>query len=399
VLAALLVAHVAFGLLAMTICIPSMQDWLGQFAATQTAVQVSFGGYIAGYGFLQLVYGPVSDRIGRRPVLLAGLFIACSASLMAALANELWLLNLSRVVQGAGCAAGAVVGRAMVQDLFQGTGRTRVMAWIGVAMGVCPPVAMLIGGYMHASYGWRANFILLAGLAAVLTLITWRLLPREDRNASGAMERRSWRHVMHDYGSLFKNADFRAYIWILAGAVGTFYIFLGGAPQVLANYGLQPQEIGWYMVFPSVAYIFGNLSLQRLLRLGVPERRLMHVGQLLGVLGPALVFVGALIGLDTPAAAVVPMFLLGFGHGLLIPPALVATVALMTGLAGAAAAVVGVSQQLVGALGGVVVGWLPLTGAAYFGALMLLLSGLGGWVYLRMQRSAGRGDAGHAPLG
>ena len=111
------------------------------------------------------MYGPLSDRLGRKPVLLAGLALAGVASLLAALAPSLPWLIAARVLQGAGCAAGMVVGRAMVQDLFEGPERTRVMAFVGMAMGLCPPLATIVGGQLHVRLGWQANFVLVAALA------------------------------------------------------------------------------------------------------------------------------------------------------------------------------------------------------------------------------------------
>ena len=164
-LVANLLAQIAFGLLAMTICLPSMPSWSVTFAASSAAVQLSFSGFVVAYGVLQLWYGPWSDRIGRRNVLLVGLALALAGSLMAAAAPSLaWLVG-ARVLQGAGSAAGMVVARAMVQDLFQGPQRTRVMAYIGMTLGLCPPLATIVGGQLHVGLGWRANFVLMALLA------------------------------------------------------------------------------------------------------------------------------------------------------------------------------------------------------------------------------------------
>ena len=145
-LVAYLLAQLAFGLVAMTICIPSMQEWGAIFGASQGTVQLTFSGYVVANGGLQLLYGPLSDRLGRRLMLLIGLALACVGSVLAAFAPDLDVLIAARVLQGAGGAAGMAVGRAMVQDLFQGPERTRVMAYIGMAMGLCPPLATIIGG-------------------------------------------------------------------------------------------------------------------------------------------------------------------------------------------------------------------------------------------------------------
>ena len=116
----LLLAQIAFGLLAMTICLPSMQEWGTIFGASQASVQLTFSAYVLTYGLLQLVYGPLSDRYGRKKLLLTGLSVAVVGSILAALAPTLPLLTAARMLQGAGSAAGMVIGRSLVQDLFEG---------------------------------------------------------------------------------------------------------------------------------------------------------------------------------------------------------------------------------------------------------------------------------------
>ena len=190
-----IVGQLALGLLAMTICLPSMQDWPKTFDSSQAAVQATFAGYVAAYGLLQLVYGALSDRIGRKPVLLAGLALAFAGSVASALAPGLPALVAARIIQGAGCAAGMVIGRALVQDLFVGAERTRVMAFIGMMMGVCPPLAMVFGGQLHVRLGWQANFWLIAVLALVLVGCAIRGLPgsvRPRRRPTGPVQPR-WR--------------------------------------------------------------------------------------------------------------------------------------------------------------------------------------------------------------
>ncbi|MFY9249509.1 MAG: MFS transporter, partial [Burkholderiaceae bacterium] len=157
-----LMAQLAFGLLAMTICLPSMQEWGAIFDAGQAAVQLTFSGFVVTYGSLQLIYGPLSDRIGRKKVMMLGLSVAVAGSLLAALAPDLNSLIWARVLQGAGAAASMVVGRAMVQDLFDGAERTRVMAFVSMAMGLCPPLATILGGQLHVQLGWQANFVVIA---------------------------------------------------------------------------------------------------------------------------------------------------------------------------------------------------------------------------------------------
>jgi len=343
----------ALGLLAMTICLPSMQDWPATFGASQAQVQLTFSGFVAAFGGLQLVHGPLSDRIGRKPVLIGGLALCLVGSLSSAAATDLYGLTLARILQGAGSAAGMVVGRAMVQDLFQGSGRTRMMAFVGMTMGVCPPVAMLVGGQLHVRLGWQAGFILIAALAGLLMVAAWRGLPAS--RPARAAQAGGWNALFAGYATLVRQPNFLLYVAILASASGTFYAFLAGAPLVLGSYGVTPDRIGLYIMAVPTAYIVGNMLTTRLIgRRG--ERFIMNLGQGLSCAGPALVLLLALIGLHTPLALALPLVLLGIGNGLLMPPTLVGTVGLVPSLAGSASALAGLMQQMVGALSGFLVG-------------------------------------------
>lgn len=387
-LAANLVAQLAFGLLAMTICLPSMQDWPAQFGASQAAVQLTFSGFVAAYGGLQLVYGAVSDRIGRKPLLLLGLALAALGSLAAALASNLTALTLARVLQGAGCAAGMVIGRAMVQDLFTGPERTRMMAFIGMTMGVCPPLATLIGGQLHVRIGWQANFVLMTVLALLLLAAAWRGLPApqpvEARPAGGL------RDLLAGYGRLLRERRFLLYVAILACTTATFYTFLGGAPIVLKSYGVTPERVGWYIMCIPIAYIFGNLWTSRLIR-RASDRRIMAMGQVLTMVGLLGVLLVGLLGAGSPLGLAIPLLLLGVGHGLLAPPTLAGTVGLMPALAGSAAAIGGLLQQLSGALGAFAVGVVSHEGQVNLGWAMLawaLCGAAAQWLLHRRRRAA-----------
>lgn len=363
-----LVAQLAFGLVAMTICLPSMQDWPALFDASQAAVQLSFSGFIVAYGGLQLVYGPLSDRMGRKPVLMAGLVLSLVGSVLAALAPELWLLTLGRIVQGAGSAAGMVVGRAMVQDLFSGRERTRMMAFIGMTMGVCPPVAMLAGGQLHVSFGWQANFVVMAVLALLLLVAAWRGLP--DVRPAARPEGSGWQQLLAGYRRLGREPAFLLFVVMLSATTATFYTFLGGAPIVLKNYGVTPERIGWYIMCIPIAYIFGNMLTSRLIqRRG--DRFILAMGQVLTLGGLLLVLALGLAGAASPLALALPLVLLGIGHGLLAPPTLSGTVGLVPALAGTAAAVGGLMQQLTGALGGFAVGLVSHQGQVNLALMML----------------------------
>lgn len=367
-LVATLIAQIGFGLVAMMICLPSMPDWVNTFGASPAAVQLSFSAFLVAFGTLQLVHGPLSDRLGRRPVLLAGLALAAAGSVAAALAPSLPALVAARVLQGAGAAAGMVVARALVQDLFQGAERTRVMGFIGMVMGLCPPGATLLGGQLHERLGWAANFWLVAVLAGVLALATWRLLPPGRPAATGTA--RGAAAMAGAYARLLRTPAYLRFVGILGLTTATFYAFLGGAPQVLARMGVGPAQMGWVIMATPLAYIGGNWMATRWAH-GVGDRRLMRWGQTLSAAGILIGLALALAGVSGPVALAAPLAILGVGHGLLMPPTLAGTVGTLPALAGAAAAGAGLTQQLTGALGSYLAGWVPHDGSAGLLALML----------------------------
>lgn len=379
-----LLLQLAFGLLAMTICLPSMQEWGAIFGTGQASVQLTFSGYVVTYGAMQLIYGPLSDRLGRRRVLMVGLAIAFLGTTLAALAPDLPTLVAARVLQGAGCAAGMVVGRALVQDLFQGPERTRVMAFVGMAMGLCPPLATIIGGQLHVRLGWQANFVLMAGLAAVLFVAAWRGLP--DARPTQEVRPHWLQAMLGSYACLLREPSFLWHMGLLAMTTATFYAFLGGAPIVLGSYGVRPDGIGYYIMCIPGAYVVGNFFASRMAH-GVGPVRMMGWGQVLTLGGIALMLALALAGWRSPLAFALPLTLLGVGHGLLVPPALAGTVGLVPALAGSAAAMAGLSQQLTGAVGGFAVGLFPHDGAANLGWLMLGFALCGALAHWRLRRS------------
>jgi DHA1 family bicyclomycin/chloramphenicol resistance-like MFS transporter len=363
-----LIGQLAYGLVAMTICLPSMQEWGATFDASASQVQLTFGGYALTYGVMQLVYGPLSDQHGRRRLMMVGLGTSVAAAVAASFATTIEALAAARIVQGAGCAAGMVLGRAAVQDLFSGPERTRVMAYVGMAMGLCPPFATVIGGQLHARLGWQANFVLMAGLGLLLMAAAWRGMPA--RRAPDAADAHWLRAMADAFARLLGERAFVGYVLVLSLTVGAFYAYLGGAPLVLRSYGIGPAQVGFYIMVPPLSYIVGNFITTRLVR-RVGDRRMMVAGQWLNIASLCLLIGFAAFGWRSGVSFALPLALMGLGHGMLVPPVLAATVGIVPALAGAAAALAGVMQQLMGAFGGYAAGWVPHDGPVALGLLML----------------------------
>jgi len=360
-----------------------MQEWSALLDATQAQVQLTFSGYVFAYGGFQLIHGPLSDRIGRKPVLQGGLVMAIAGTALAIAAPDVHTLIAARVLQGAGTAAGMVVSRALIQDLFDGAQRTRMMALVGMTMGLCPPLATLLGGQLHVHLGWQSNFVLILVLAVLLLVAAWRVLPTTAR---APRSDEPWLSpLVSGYGRLLRERVFLLYVLGVATATATLYTFMAGAPIVLGSYGVKPQHLGWYIMAVPTPYILGNLLAARLVnRLG--DRRLMALGHGITLVGLSLMLLLALAGVNSPLALVLPLTLMGAGHGLLMPPSLSGVVSVLPALAGSAAAIAGLLQQFVGALGGYVVGLVSHDDAVNLAWLMLVLGLLGALSLLGLPR-------------
>lgn len=372
---AILLAQMAYGMLAMALCLPSMPSWAGTFGASTAQVQLTFAAYVTAFGLMQLVYGPLSDRHGRRPMLLLGLVLAAAGSVLAALAHSIEVLALARAVQGMGAAAGVVVGRALVQDLYQGPERTRVMAWVGMAMGVTPPLATLLGGQLHERLGWASTFWLSASLAAALLAAVWWGLPRRHASSPAMQpvppveQQALWR----GYLQLVRLPVYVWHVAILGFAYATLYAFLSGAPVVLAQHGVSPSGVGWFVLCMTASYIAGSFLTTRWIH-RMSARRLMTLGQWLTLAGTGLMLLLAWLQVPVHWSMTLPLLLVGLGHGLLVPPTLAGTVGQIPALAGAAAAVAGLMQQVMGAAGSYTVGALEPVGVTTLAALMLVFT-------------------------
>jgi MFS transporter, DHA1 family, multidrug resistance protein len=213
---------------------------------------------------------------------------------------------------------------------------------------------------------------LIAVLSVVLLLAAWQGLPDHRKPDTGQPH---WLRAMAaSYARLAHEPAFILYAVILSTTTAAFYAFLAGAPIVLRSYGVGPDGIGYYIMFIPVSFIAGNYLTTHLAhRMG--ERPIMALGQISTASGLVLMLALGLAGLNTPLAFALPLILFGIGHGLLMPPALAGTVGLIPALAGSAAAGAGLTQQLMGAVGGYAVGLFTHEGAVNLGWLMLGFTG------------------------
>lgn len=366
-----LVGNVGIGLMAMTICLPSLPAWETVFSATTADVQLTYSAYLLAFASMQLLCGPLSDRFGRRPVILAGLVVVIAGSILAALAPTIEILIAARAIQAGGATAGMVVGRALVQDMFDGSDRTRVLAYMGIVMGATPPIFVLLGGYLHAYVGWQSTFVFVAGAAVLLLTASVFVLPGSHRQIERSVAPRQG--VLSVYAMLLRNRPFLLYALAIAGCSTGFYAFLAGTPTVLNRLGVAPESVGWYILFTTGSYIVGNFLTTRIVH-RVGERRLLGIGETVAMVGPILALAIGLSGNDSAVIFLLPLILMGFGHGLVIPPSLTGVIGQYPAHAGAAAALSGAMQQAGGAIAAYALGLFAVISQATMGIVLVAVS-------------------------
>ena len=353
---AILVAISAIGPLALNLFIPSMPGLEKTFGVPYGTVQLTLTLYLIGMAVCQLIYGPASDKYGRRPLLLAGLSLFFVASLAAAVAPSIELLIAARLVQAIGGSAGIVLARAMVRDVFSREKSASVISYITMAFVVAPMIAPVLGGFLEQYAGWRTGFSLLAILGAIVLVAAWFTLP-ETHHARGTDPQNFFRNAGH----LFALPKFRNYVFTLSFTSCVFFAFLGGAPHIMVDVLKRtPLEYGLWFATVSAAYMAGNfLSGRYTIKFGIDP--MMLAGCVVTLLGGLLCLAAAISGLLSPATLFLPMSLAAFGNGLTIPNGTAGAISVDARMTGSAAGWAGFTQMAFGSAASQLVGSLQTT--------------------------------------
>ena len=368
---ALLVAITACGTLGMHLVIPALPATARALHVSAGTIQLTITLYLIGLAAGQLAYGPISDRFGRRPVLLAGLALFTLAGLATALAPSAAWLILARILQSIGGCAGLVLGRAMVRDAAEGDRATKQLALLTLVMSMAPAIAPVFGGYAVAWFGWRAAFGVLAAVGAItLALTAWRL---PETNQPG---RRTGASLLAGSIRLARSPAFRGFA--LGGACTTtsFYAFMAASPFIFINLLHQtPQRVGLLYMLLMVGLAAGGFTANRLAG-RVRMERVLRGANLLAIAAAAGFLLAWATGVLNVATVVGSVGLFMMGAGIASPFALTSAISVNPNAIGAASGLYGAVQMLYGALCTVIVaswapGSVPTVGVVMLGSAVL----------------------------
>jgi DHA1 family bicyclomycin/chloramphenicol resistance-like MFS transporter len=334
------------GTLAMHMFVPALPRAARELGASAGAMQGTVSVYILGLAVGQLAYGPLSDRYGRRPLLVAGLALYTAAGLVAALAPGVRTLLAARLVQALGGCAGLALGRAMVRDTAAPADAARRLALLNLMVTLGPGLAPLIGGTLSETFGWRSIFVALGALGAANIWLTLSRLPETGKRRAGV----SAASLARDYGRLLRSPAFLGYAVGGGCTTTSLYAFLAVAPFVFVDeLHRSPHEVGAYLALLIAGVSLGSVLASRLVTRIAIERLLAWASAaavvaafvLLSIVGGGAFSVPLILG---------PMFVFTVSVGLASPMALTKAMGVNPKVIGSAAGLYGFTQMAIGAL-------------------------------------------------
>jgi DHA1 family bicyclomycin/chloramphenicol resistance-like MFS transporter len=354
-LTALLALLTAFGPISTDMYVPSMPDVGRIFAVSASDVQLTLSSYLVGFAVGQIAYGPLADRLGRKPVLLTSLILFCGATAVCAVAPNIGTLIAARALQAFGAAGAVLLPRAIVRDLYSGARAAHQLSRIGAMMSFAPVVAPLIGGMVQVGLGWRANFVVIAAVGVAATAMVWLSMPETllQRSIEPVSLARLWQR----YYTLMSDRMFRAHLGVAACSYAGLFAWISGSPFVLQGpYGLSAFQFGILYAVACVGSLAGGtIAAAVVMRLGLTKT--IGTGAAILLVGGATMVAALAVGLPPVASLVLTMFVYHTGMMLAMPSAIAGAVTPYPDCAGAACSLVGFVQQASAAVVGAVVGY------------------------------------------
>ena len=362
-----LVSLAGMSALAMNIFLPSLPGITEYFGTTYTVMNLSISMYLAVTALLQIFIGPISDKVGRRPVVLTSFFIFFVATIGCLLSKSIELFLFFRMLQAV-IVTGMVLSRAIVRDTVGSEKAASMIGYVTMGMAIVPMFAPAIGGLLNDLFGWKANFSMLLLICLIITIFAYFDLGETNKNTS-----RSISQQIREYPELFGSKRFWAYCFTTVFASGSFFAYIGGAPFVSTNsFNLSSSEFGIYFGLTTLGYVSGSfISGKYSEKFGI--QFMLLYGSWITVIGLLAALVIFLAGYEHPIIFFGCMIWAGIGNGMVLPNANAGLLSVRPSLAGSASGIGGAIMLGFGALFAYLAGFISTEDSGAYPLIFLMV--------------------------
>jgi DHA1 family bicyclomycin/chloramphenicol resistance-like MFS transporter len=376
----------AFAPLSIDMYLPALPALETYFKATEGAVQLTLAMFMVGFSLGQTLYGPLTDRFGRKPPLYIGMLVYTLSSGACALAASVNALTALRLLQSLGACAGSVISRAMVRDLFPPEETRRVYSALILVMGVSPLLAPLFGAYMLLWFGWKAIFLSVMIVGAMATIGMFFRLPETLASARPL----SFGYVFATYGALVKDRFFLGATLATGFSSAGMFAYIAGSPFIFINlFGVRPDHFSWFFGLNAAAVVIGAQVNGRMLHGHAPETVMRYAAYVQAAAGVLLIG-ASLAGAKSLASIAFPLFLYLCTIGFVFPNAVALALANHGKVAGMASALLGTLQFSMAGIATLALGAIDSTTAFPMSAIICFCGVMGVVMHLLLMRNSSR---------
>ncbi|MBP9742417.1 MAG: multidrug effflux MFS transporter [Burkholderiales bacterium] len=301
------------GLFSSDVYLPSMPAIVNYFKVEYGVVQNTISIYLLGLAIFQIIYGPLSDHFGRKPILVWGTIIYILASIGCTVSPSIHWLMLCRFVQATGACAGILMGKCIITDIFDSKAATKIFTIVLPIVAASPAIAPVIGGYIQQYYNWRVVFIVPVAFGIILLWLILQFIGETNPHKNKLAQ---IHHLLNGYKLLFKNKIFLCYSIIVALVYCSWFAYLSNSSYIYNNFGLNPQQIGYCYITQSIASIIGSLLARKLVTQHVPVQRLIIIALCMNLFGCVAL---GIYGVYSVWLFIFTITICAFTNGILLP--------------------------------------------------------------------------------
>lgn len=366
----LLAATSALGPAGMQILLPALPVIQADFSVSNDVAQLTLSLSMLSIAIGTLVYGPMSDKYGRKPIMLLGIFIAIIGSIFCYLADSIGWLIAGRIVQAFGGAVGLVLARAIVRDVYDAEESARVIATLVMVMVIAPMMSPALGGEMMKYFGWESVFLVVASASLIIFVF---LILRQPETLVTPVPFKGVGSMLRTFASLLESRAFCGYAFCVTFVSVVFFSFISAAPEIMVSVlNRPPTEYGYYFVLVPIGFMIGNYITRHFDR-SISIDSMIVMGSTIAIGGIMLAIVLTILGINHPLALFVPVSIAVCGNGITLPNAQASAINEFPQYAGSASGLTGFLQMTVSAVAAQFVA-LIFNGTAYPLLITMLLA-------------------------